>query len=927
MMTDVGHPQAFAAWLAGLTLAVAFQLVLATLGVAVGLSALSFRRSESGQSAPGNSATDDAEGRSLPIGGLTGLGILTSLASVLFAACWLAVRLSGIVDGGSGAILGAWIWATYWLLLSWVSSQVAGSAIASVFGAATFGFDKLVRAARSLGGSSETEANSGLGAEEARQIARREVSEALAALDPQNIWTEQLDRWRSPPPDAERLTAALRETLVQLDGEGARDLREAVDRQTFVEMLRDRADLSRRDVEALADRLLQTWTEVMEQHAPRDWLEELRQVVAQAQPERVEVELDGWNVRAESANGSAWRSLASQIDTEQVAKALLARVDLSEWDVARLWTKLQQMWPEGTGEALGVAAAKSDIEVFAEQVDWDEPEIWEEAFREVIRDREANPALMAAQLEALSPSHLRQCLQPLTALSDTQKEAIAKRLEAIRQEELAQVQAEAKRQQLEAARSQLERAFARADDPADITPVLTATAALDPTIETAVLHCDRRDWEAIAHCQDSAEPCDELAAKLHAAGEAWARSRQESRQELFEKLENYLHYTQPERFTTGGIARKVEALAAEYDLSALHPRWTEAERQRCDRVLAKRRGNLDRDRILADLAQAWQRYGQPSEIPAPLRDCSDDDPAAIVTSYLQDLDLDRLSLEDLKSDLIAALDRPGISPLKQRLANLDWTTLVERVQHDCGWDDLSAGHITSTVADAISRATRRPRRWLARRSAAHPLDVPKPNPARLTTAATEFVSATRDRLHAALDAAPSDLSMSELSLPDIAPNWQAWLDAPLEHLSDAASTLGDTLPDDPLQAARDRLEALSRDALSATLQARDDLSSSVVDRALDQWDATRDRLLHQLDTVQQSARDRVATLDRAARDRVDAARRAAATAAWWMLATALSSAIASASAGAIAVNGWPHISLAPLFNALTTLPFPPLPGS
>jgi len=62
----------------------------------------------------------------------------------LFIACLLAVQLSLIDNAGLGAIVALVIWATYFVLLVWVSSTTVGSLVGSVVNTATSGFQAIM---------------------------------------------------------------------------------------------------------------------------------------------------------------------------------------------------------------------------------------------------------------------------------------------------------------------------------------------------------------------------------------------------------------------------------------------------------------------------------------------------------------------------------------------------------------------------------------------------------------------------------------------------------------------------------------------------------------------------------------------------------------------------------------------------------------
>ncbi|RMG14389.1 MAG: MFS transporter, partial [Cyanobacteria bacterium J055] len=132
-------PQFFAALVAGVVLAFAFQLLLTNLGVAAGISLLG------GGSSSKSSDESDSLGTAIrKVGFAVGLGTLVSVTIALFFACLLAVKLSLLASTSLGAIAGLVIWATYFSLLVWVSSTTVGSLIGTVVQSATSGIQALL---------------------------------------------------------------------------------------------------------------------------------------------------------------------------------------------------------------------------------------------------------------------------------------------------------------------------------------------------------------------------------------------------------------------------------------------------------------------------------------------------------------------------------------------------------------------------------------------------------------------------------------------------------------------------------------------------------------------------------------------------------------------------------------------------------------
>ena len=115
-----------------------------------------------------------------------------------------------------------------------------------------------------------------------------------------------------------------------------------------------------------------------------------------------------------------------------------------------------------------------------------------------------------------------------------------------------------------------------------------------------------------------------------------------------------------------------------------------------------------------------------------------------------------------------------------------------------------------------------------------------------------------------------------------------------------------TLFDDPgagFEALRDRLSQFDRDTLVALLSSREDISEAQANRIIDQIERTRNSVLHRAERLQLEAQRRLDEVKYQAQRQAEETRKAAATAAWWLFATALVSAVASAGAGALAVAG------------------------
>ncbi|MBN3945671.1 MAG: MFS transporter [Nostoc sp. NMS7] len=114
-----------------------------------------------------------------------------------------------------------------------------------------------------------------------------------------------------------------------------------------------------------------------------------------------------------------------------------------------------------------------------------------------------------------------------------------------------------------------------------------------------------------------------------------------------------------------------------------------------------------------------------------------------------------------------------------------------------------------------------------------------------------------------------------------------------------------TFFDDPqagFDALRDRLSSFDRDTLVAIMSSREDISEADANRIIDQIERARNTVLQRAERIQQEAQRRLEDVKRQAQRQAEETRKAAATAAWWLFATASVSAIFSALGGALGVR-------------------------
>ena len=108
-------------------------------------------------------------------------------------------------------------------------------------------------------------------------------------------------------------------------------------------------------------------------------------------------------------------------------------------------------------------------------------------------------------------------------------------------------------------------------------------------------------------------------------------------------------------------------------------------------------------------------------------------------------------------------------------------------------------------------------------------------------------------------------------------------------------------PQAGFEALRGRLSSFNRDTYVALMSYRDDISEHDANKVIDQIENARNSVLRRAERIQEEAQRRLEEVKYQAQKQAEETRKAAASAATWLLATAVESGVASAGAGALAV--------------------------
>lgn len=314
--------QLLAALIVGLITAFAFQFLLTSFGVAIGLSAWGIQAARNQPIEPIEQTEEqpeqnleqnsqaEANESSNPIGTIAGFGILLTVNIVLFGSCFLAAKFSQVNQPWLGAIEGIVIWSAYFLMLIWLSTNAVSSFVGTLFDVATGGLrrmittiaaafshqDKPVSEAEMIAAIRE-EMQSAFNSDELRQmiIAAVPPRQPIAALnskqDDKQLETETasfaenanhpaiVELWQKiavylEETSAKRLTRKridrkLQKILQQIRLElGEETALPHFDQAVIVQLLEQRQDLKSQQKERILDQIAETWKQVLEEPAP-----------------------------------------------------------------------------------------------------------------------------------------------------------------------------------------------------------------------------------------------------------------------------------------------------------------------------------------------------------------------------------------------------------------------------------------------------------------------------------------------------------------------------------------------------------------------------------------------------------------------------------------------------------------------------------
>jgi len=782
--TAVTGPHYWIAWVAGVILAFAIQLVLTNFGAAVGLSLLGGRHQP-------DSASDHQQevssfgGTIRKIEMAVGLGTLVSVTVSLGCACYIAVKLALIYTNVFlGACVGLIIWGTYFALLYFLISRgvssVVGSVVNTAVNTATSGLQAIMGTVAAALGAKAASNQVVATAEAAAAAVRRELG---AGIDPNTIREnieDYIEKLRPPELDIskirgefERLLNAPEVKAIATTG----DLRN-IDRQKFIDLVSSRTDLSKRDMNRIVDQLQGVWQQVVGQVAPQtDRIGELLDYLKSVQPGQLNADQFNQKLDQLIAETRASREETGQKQDQGATPGLLkgqgpvvqalgalmsmalGRADLPDLDVQKIL--------DAISNARGkLSTVKDQVTEQAGKLSTVKDQVTEQAGK------------LAAQTGIKTPA-----LPHNTIRADVENYLLNSYSWQMNQEKVAQ----------------------------EFSDVLYDPEADPDTVRRQLEQISKHDFVEILQQRGifTQDRIEEIAAQLEAIRQqvlaaATLAAEQEAAQDLRQQVQRYLLITPKAELTPEGIQRNFKPILEDSDADdeTLHRRLAPFDRDTLKQILSQRLDitQAEAEQIINELESSRDRVLSESQGVTVQARQQAETLWLNLESYLRNTGKEELNPDGIKRDLQKLLDDPqaGAAAIGTRLSRFDRDTLVQLLSQRQDLSEEQINQVLSQVDETWNRVRQAPQAIA---------ETAKEQYDKVTTTITDYLRNTgKDELNP--EGIQRDLAL---------------------------------LFDNPQQGARqlrNRLSQVDRGTLVKLLSQRQDLSEEQINQVIDQVQGT-----------------------------------------------------------------------------------------
>ncbi|MEH2324814.1 MAG: MFS transporter [Nostoc sp.] len=846
-------PKFLVALVAGVLMAFAFQLLLTNFSVAVGISSWEIDSDSDDESESLGSKIRSVQTK-------IGAWALLTVSIALFIACFLAVKLSLIESQFLGSIIGVVIWATYFSLVIWFGSSAVGSFIGSIASTVTSGFQTLMGTATA--GISANTAKKQLVStvEDITAAVRRELTSGFNPEDIRNTLQSSLGSLQLPKLDIAEIRNQFDQLLKDTDLQSVanNDLLQNINRQTFVDLISSRTDLSQEDINRIADQFEGAWQQALN---PSNSTEQVINLLKSATPEELNSEQLGERlqqlVTVGAGNGNGVIKQAIRYGLSAAVPAVLNQTNLSNIDINKITNQLQKLKgkiqdvdvnqiteqlqklreqaTEQVSASLPISpenTIKADVEDYIlNSFPWHFNRITlKDEFKELIYDVNADPTTVRRELEEINQEYFANLLKQRGDISEARVKEISEQMESDRSEVLETVKQAQGREKGQDFRSRIED-YLRSTGKEELNPegierdfkkLVEDPEAGFEDLSDRFGQFDRDTYvQLLQQRQDiSEEEANNIVSQLESNRDNFlnrARELQEQAKakadELRQRVEDYLRNTNKDELNPESIKREFRILLddPQAGISLLTSRLSQFDRDTLVQLLSQRQ-DLSEEQINQTLDQIEAVRNSILQVPQQAREQYEKTTKA-VAEYLRNTNLEELDPEGIKSDLEKLLDDPkaGALALRDRLSNVDRETLVKLVSQRGDLSQEQVNQIIDQAQDAIASIVRAPRR-LAKRTAQQALDF-----------------------EANLEEYLRNTNKEELNPEAIKRDLQLLLSSPRAGIGSLS----------------DRASKLDRSTIVALLSQREDISEEEANRIVDQIESVRTSIVEQFQQIQQ----------------------------------------------------------------------------
>ena len=249
-------PQFFISLLAGVLLAIGFQVVLTALSVAIGITAVGNIQTKANEAPDPNRNDHSNDPSATPLGVKlsSGLGLFTMITTsiALFFATLLAVKLALIGNVGVGIILGLVIWATFFTTMAYLEVKSVSSLLGTLISTVLAGVKSSASALQNLFQGSPYGKIENI-ADHTVEKLRNEIDHAVDFDQVNKTIEDYIDRIDKNTPDYEKIKQDMTNLLtdIRIEERSVTGEDGSLDHETFIKLASEQSNLSKKDVQKL----------------------------------------------------------------------------------------------------------------------------------------------------------------------------------------------------------------------------------------------------------------------------------------------------------------------------------------------------------------------------------------------------------------------------------------------------------------------------------------------------------------------------------------------------------------------------------------------------------------------------------------------------------------------------------------------------